>query len=167
MAEIPTEDTRLSNDLRGSHSFWPLYGPFDELIHVSSTIFHPTFGLFDCLSALKTKSSEFPPNHIMNNPDIDQWKAALKDIFHKSTTDATYRALALRDPIAAIREAGVEIPTGARIRFVEKLDEEIIVLPAFGLHPDILTDNDLAQVSGGGGKQVDPDINSIVARSHP
>jgi hypothetical protein len=62
----------------------------------------------------------------MSNPDL---QASLNNLLKKSASDADFRAKALNDPAAALKEAGVELPAGQKIKFVEKLDEIVIPLP--------------------------------------
>jgi hypothetical protein len=71
------------------------------------------------------------------------------EILKRAARDASFRQRCLEQPQAAIKEvSGLEPPPGApRIRFVERLDELVIVLPP--LVQTELSDQDLALVSGG------------------
>ena len=81
-------------------------------------------------------------------------KEALKIILKKAASDATFRAKALKDPAAALKEAGVELPAGQTIKFVEKIDEVVIALPPIGSNLDEISDEQFLQnVAGGGGAQ--------------
>ncbi len=76
-------------------------------------------------------------------------QTALKDLLKKAASDADFRAKALKDPATALKEAGVELPAGQSIKFVEKVDEIVIPLPPVGASDTELTDNVLSQAAGG------------------
>ncbi len=78
-------------------------------------------------------------------------KSALKDLLKKAASDADFRAKALKDPAAALKEAGVELPAGQSIKFVEKIDEIVIALPPLGAADAELSDDLLEKAAGGAG----------------
>lgn len=84
----------------------------------------------------------------MSNNDIE---SALKSVLKKSASDAAFRAKAINDPAAALKEAGVELPAGQKIKFVEKLDEIVIALPPLAEADSTLSDETLEQAAGGTG----------------
>ena len=74
-----------------------------------------------------------------------------RTVIGRAARDAAFRRRCLEDPSSAIREAsGLELPAGApRVRFVERRDEIVVLLPPFtGPGPE-LADEDLALISGG------------------
>jgi hypothetical protein len=75
---------------------------------------------------------------------------AIKTIIQKSASDADFRARALQDPAAVLLELGVELAPGEKIRFVDKLDEVVIVLPPAN-SKEITDEKFLASVAGGMG----------------
>lgn len=78
-------------------------------------------------------------------------RAYLNTILKKTVTDAEFRAKALSDPAAAIKEAtGQDLPAGIKVKFVEKLEEVVIVLPPASGSEEITDDAVLEKVAGGG-----------------
>ncbi len=82
----------------------------------------------------------------MSNPDL---QTALKTVLKKATSDAAFRAKALKDPAATLAEAGVELLAGQKIRFVEKIDEIVIALPPAGSSDAELGEDVLEKAAGG------------------
>jgi hypothetical protein len=78
---------------------------------------------------------------------------ALHRIIARAARDVDFRERLLRDPRAAIREVtGVPVPDDLRIRFIEK-DRDVdvmIVLPGLASEEGELTEEDVADVTGGG-----------------
>jgi hypothetical protein len=73
----------------------------------------------------------------MNEMTQDQWKSAVTAALRKSASDASFRARCLSTPVAALKDAsGLDIPSDAPIKFVERLDAIVVVLPPVGTHPD-------------------------------
>jgi len=83
---------------------------------------------------------------------------AIKTILKKSATDAEYRQRVLQDPAAVLRELGVELADGPKVRFVEKLEEVVIVLPPAS-NGEITDEKILASVAGGYGYGVEEQSN--------
>ena len=90
----------------------------------------------------------------------DQTRLALNALAARAVTDAGFRARVLADPHAAAREAGIDLPAGARVRFAEKpagLDH-IVVLPDLVESDHALSEAELEAVAGGlgcGTKEMD------------
>lgn len=78
-------------------------------------------------------------------------QAALKSLLKKAASDAEFREKALKDPAAALKEAGVELPAGQTVKFVEKVEEVVIPLPP--LEEGVADDEVLGNVAGGGSVQ--------------
>jgi hypothetical protein len=75
------------------------------------------------------------------------------EVLRRAAKDAAFRQRCLKNPSAAIAEvSGLELPEGAPpVRFVERLEEIVIVLPP--LAGTELADRDLELVAGGQGLQ--------------
>ena len=57
-------------------------------------------------------------------------KNPLSDIISRACLDKTFRAEFLRDPAAALRASGIQVPEGVKINAIENTDEDIyVVLP--------------------------------------
>ncbi len=80
-----------------------------------------------------------------------QIQKAIDAVARKASRDAAYRERAFKEPIAVLNEAGgLDLPLNTPIRFVEKQEEILVPLPAFGSDPDEITDEEmLSSVSGG------------------
>ena len=77
----------------------------------------------------------------------EKWQATLKALYQRAATDAEFRQLCLADAAAAIREvSGLDLPAGAKVRFVERLEEQVYVLPS---GDEELSDDDLERAAGG------------------
>lgn len=62
----------------------------------------------------------------------DQWEGAIRAVFRRAMLDDAFRRLALQDPVAAFTAAaGRPPPPGLRLRFVDQLEEHVLVLPRF------------------------------------
>ncbi|TNJ64944.1 NHLP leader peptide family natural product precursor [Paenibacillus hemerocallicola] len=83
---------------------------------------------------------------------------ALKTVFAKAATDKAFRALVLENPNEAVKQAaGVEIPAGFTVRFVENDGvDATFVLPDF-IGDSELSDEQLEAVAGGKKKKKDDD----------
>jgi hypothetical protein len=83
-----------------------------------------------------------------------QWSAQkfneiVAEIQKRSVTDADFRALALKDPAAAVTAvSGDSLPAGAKLRFVNQLEEVTVILPP-ATGGEELSEEQLEQVAGG------------------
>ena len=81
-----------------------------------------------------------------------QWTQAtfqdtLRQLVARAATDVEFRHLCLEDGRAALREiSGLDLPEGAKVRFVEQLDELVVPLPP---EEGELSDKELEAVAGG------------------
>jgi len=58
------------------------------------------------------------------------WQAALPALYHRSATDADFRALCLKDARAALQQLGdFELPHDFKLRFADKIEEIVLPLP--------------------------------------
>ena len=88
----------------------------------------------------------------MNEITNAQAKEALKAVFKKASTDANFRAKCLSDPQAAVQEAaGMDVPAGLEIRFVEPGSTIVITLPPLSTSEGALDDQVLEGVAAGKG----------------
>lgn len=79
-----------------------------------------------------------------------EWHDTLRKLYDRSATDPEFRKLCIQDSDAAIREiSGKEPPAGPKIRFVNKLEEHIMVLPRPVTADEELTEEELSAVAGG------------------
>jgi hypothetical protein len=77
----------------------------------------------------------------------ERWEAAVRGVFRRALTDPQFRALALSDPRRAFAEAnGVEAPAPVKLRFVEQLDEHVLVLPKIVGPQDGLSEIDVSRI---------------------
>ena len=78
----------------------------------------------------------------------------LREVMKRSASDMEYRKLALSDPEAAIAKVdSTPIPEGFKIRFVENQGANLtVVLPDPVAAEGELSDAELEQVAGGGGR---------------
>jgi hypothetical protein len=58
----------------------------------------------------------------------EAWEDAVRAVFRRALTDVPFRQLALRDPTEAFTQATGQ-PPPVSIRFVEALEEHVLVLP--------------------------------------
>ena len=78
-----------------------------------------------------------------------KFNEVVAEIQKKSVTDPEFRARALADAGAAVTEvSGESLPPEAKLRFVNQLEEVVIVLPPVEGGSE-LTDQQLENVSGG------------------
>jgi hypothetical protein len=87
----------------------------------------------------------------MPQPNPQQLQSAIAAVAQRATKDQAFREGALKEPVAALNEAGnLDLPLSTPIRFVNKFEKLVIVLPPFGYDPNEITDEEmLGQVSGG------------------
>ncbi|MEM6706244.1 MAG: hypothetical protein AAF690_26260 [Acidobacteriota bacterium] len=71
-----------------------------------------------------------------------------REVLRRASSDSEFRQFCLDNPAGAVKSvSGMEIPENVpTIRFVEKREEMVFVLPPSG---DTLSDADLQQISGG------------------
>lgn len=83
------------------------------------------------------------------NLTLQRWQDTLQTVYQRAAVDAMFRAKCLADARAVIKDvSGVDMPPGARFRFVEKIDETVFVLPPKQTAGE-LDDDALANVAGG------------------
>jgi hypothetical protein len=88
----------------------------------------------------------------MSAPTQEGIQAAIAAVAQRATKDQAFRERALKEPVVALNEAGsLALPLNTPIRFVDKFEKLVIVLPPFGSDPNEITDEEmLSSVSGGG-----------------
>ena len=88
----------------------------------------------------------------MPNASIQQVLSALAA---RAVTDAPFRTRLIANPHRAAREAGIELPAGARVRFDERPAgvDHVVVLPELAEVGQPLTEDELESVAGGGTTQ--------------
>jgi hypothetical protein len=78
----------------------------------------------------------------MNEINQDQWRSAVAAALRKSASDASFRARCLSTPVEALKDAsGLDVPSDAPIRFVDRLDAIVVALPPVGTRPDEISEN--------------------------
>ena len=71
----------------------------------------------------------------------------MRGVFRRALLDPGFRQLALKDPRGAFAQAnGVPAPENVRFRFVESLDEHVLVLPKAVLPQGSLSEIDIARI---------------------
>jgi hypothetical protein len=92
------------------------------------------------------------------------WQNTLRTIFERSANDDLFRARCLTDPAGVVREiSGGELPANFKFRFVEKLEETVLVLPPRRAAEGALSDQELEQIAGGTQFQA-PETNTCLPR---
>jgi len=77
----------------------------------------------------------------------ERWEEAMRGVFRRALLDAGFRKLALTDPRAAFALAnGVSAPEKVKFRFVESLDEHVLVLPKVVLPHGNLSEIDISRI---------------------
>jgi hypothetical protein len=74
---------------------------------------------------------------------------AVVAVVNRSASDEDFRARALSDPEAPVREIGGELPSGVRLRFAEDTEELVIPLVRPPATSGEISDDSLEAVSGG------------------
>ena len=76
---------------------------------------------------------------------------AVQKVLKKAGSDATFHALALSNPAAAVKEAtGKDLPAGFKLRIVPTTDADLtLVLPDVQADSQELSDAELESVAGG------------------
>jgi len=87
----------------------------------------------------------------MSAPTQEGIQAAIAAVAQRATKDQAFREKALKEPVVALNEEGkLDLPLNSPIRFVDKFEKLVIVLPPFGSDPNEITDEEmLGSVSGG------------------
>jgi hypothetical protein len=90
-------------------------------------------------------------NDSMSAPTQEQIQSAIAAVGERAAKDQAFREKALKEPVAALNEAGhLDLPLNTPIVFTEKAEEMVLVLPPFGSDPNEITDEEmLGSVSGG------------------
>jgi hypothetical protein len=77
----------------------------------------------------------------------DQWEEAVRGVFRRALLDPDFRQLALKDPRGAFAQAnGIPAPENVNFRFVESLDEHVLVLPKVVLPQGNLSEIDISRI---------------------
>jgi hypothetical protein len=77
----------------------------------------------------------------------ERWEAAIRSVFRRALADAEFRRLALSDPRAAFAVAnGVAAPGNISFRFVDTLEEHVLVLPKVAVTQGSLSEIDIARI---------------------
>jgi Nitrile hydratase, alpha chain len=89
--------------------------------------------------------------------------SAYARVVAQAWTDDSFKRRLLSDPAATLRTEGIEVPDGIEIRVVENTDTVIhFVLPAMS---GPLSDEQLEQISAGGGYSQDPSYQGMWAQN--
>lgn len=75
----------------------------------------------------------------------DAWEEAVRSVFRRALLEPRFRQLALENPAAAFAEATGKQPP-AKVRFVEALDEQVLVLPKLVRSDGELSEIDLSRI---------------------
>lgn len=77
----------------------------------------------------------------------ERWEEAIRAVFRRALQDPQFRQLALSDAPAAFAMAnGLPPPAGVRLRFVEQLEEHVLVLPKVVLPQGELSEIDTSRI---------------------
>ena len=86
----------------------------------------------------------------------------IKKAIARAWTDTEYKTKLLSDPHAALAEAGIDVPAGTTIKFIEDTaDTHHIVLPVAPTEAGKFSMNELEKVAGGVGT-IQPDPTGVV-----
>lgn len=78
------------------------------------------------------------------------WQEALGEIYRRAGTDADFRQLCIDNPGAAFAAVGnYVLPADVRLRFIEKPEEIVFVLPPLTATDGSISEEDLDLVAGG------------------
>jgi hypothetical protein len=77
----------------------------------------------------------------------ERWETAIRTVFRRALEDPAFRALAKSDPRQAFARAnGVPAPEQVKFRFVEALDEHVLVLPKVAQPFGALSEIDVSRI---------------------
>lgn len=77
----------------------------------------------------------------------ERWNDAIRAVFRRALFDSKFRALALTDPRAALSQVVDEpLPADIKLRFVERLDEQVLVLPSIIQGQGDLSEIDISRI---------------------
>ncbi len=77
----------------------------------------------------------------------ERWTDAIRAVFRRALFDPKFRALALTDPRAALAQVVDEpLPADIKLRFVERLDEQVLVLPSIIHGQGDLSEIDISRI---------------------
>ena len=81
----------------------------------------------------------------------DRIQQALSALAARAVTDGPFRTRLIADPHRAAREAGIDLPADARVRFDERPAgiDHVVVLPELSVVEQPLTEDELEAVAGG------------------
>lgn len=83
----------------------------------------------------------------MNEWSAEAWETAVRGVFRRALGDAQFRKLALTDSRAAFEQVtGKPAPEGVKFRFVEELEEHVLVLPKTQQSQGELSEIDLSRI---------------------
>ena len=84
----------------------------------------------------------------MNQP-LNRHEAAYSKVTAKAWSDPAYKARLMADPAGVLKEAGVELPKGMKVKAVENTSDTLhFILPAPPADGE-LSEESLSKVSGG------------------
>lgn len=75
----------------------------------------------------------------------EAWEDAIRAVFRRALTDPHYRELALKNPNEAFVQTTGRTPP-ANVRFVDALEEHVLVLPKVVLAPGELSEIDVSRI---------------------
>lgn len=77
----------------------------------------------------------------------ERWEDALRCVFRRAMLEPDFRKLALRDPRAAFEQAnGKPAPAHFKLRFVDTLEEQVLVLPRSIVGQGTLSEIDISRI---------------------
>ena len=83
----------------------------------------------------------------MDTWNNDRWNDTIRAVFRKAMFDRTFRSLAITDPQAALAQVTDQpLPSGLKIRFVESLEEQVLVLPSVVVGQGGLSEIDISRM---------------------
>ena len=89
----------------------------------------------------------------MTTPESSRpWQEALGELYRRAATDADFRQLLMQDPAKAFAAVGnFALPTEVRLRFIEKPEEIVFILPPLTSGDGSISEDELDMVAGGTG----------------
>lgn len=77
----------------------------------------------------------------------ERWIDAIRAVFRRALFDSKFRALAIADPRAALSQVVDQpLPADIKLRFVERLDEQVLVLPSIIHGQGELSEIDISRI---------------------